>query len=530
MLKNKLSKKILSLLIAAYIFTAFCNVEGYAAVKVSPLPELGSDSAVLYTINNSKDIISHNSAEKKYPVSMAKLMNAIIVIENADTGADFRPKQTEKVTVGYEIEAIGHDYKLAGFKVGDVVSVPDLLTAMIVCDADDAAIILARYIGRKVLGGVADSLYKYDRKAIDHFVDMMNSRAELIGLNSTMFGNATGFKGGHISFSTASDIARISAVYLRYPFLCEISRISSKDYWDVKGKAPIGSTDGETPELSDADIARTKLWVNQNELINIDGKYFYEGCKGVMASYGQRTYEVDDYNGDTKNDFVTIDYAVASAYVEFNGIKMIAVAYGKTADDVFGDITSMIEYVKENYVLHTYTESYQKVTSFHVENAMDPSNAHLEVITERGGTYLSRIDELHLFNHVIKINPAYSVPTEDNLYETYISPPAGITKGDIVGTMDIYYNAMYIDSVVLYAGNTVPVYEPLPDINGSTWEFSDLFKIIYDMGVVALIILILHFTLKIFIKIRRHKIEMRRYSGKRKKRPARRYSKAKRIR
>ena len=89
---------------------------------------------------------------------------------------------------------------------------------------------------------------------------------------------------------------------------------------------------------------------------------------------------------------------------------------------------------------------------------------------------------------------------------------------------------MYIDSVVLYAGNTVPVYEPLPDINGSTWEFSDLFKIIYDMGVVALIILILHFTLKIFIKIRRHKIEMRRYSGKRKKRPARRYSKAKRIR
>lgn len=547
MKKSKILIKITAVvLLLSVVFSnifMFGTVCADAGVKLEPIPEIKSETAVLYALNTKTEIISQNSALKKYPVSLTKMLTAILAIEYADTAADFVPQKSEKVTIGYEVYAIkdnGEEYNSVGFKPGDKVSLPDLITAMIVCDADDAALAIAVYIGRKIMGGVKDSYQKYDKDAVDYFVNLMNHRVSILGLANTHFVTCAGEKSGYQSFSTASDMARISNEYMKYGFLREISRISSKQYKlpsESKTDTDEDDTDNitdDTDEDIDAELALQEettangLWLNQNELINSQSEYFYSDCKGLMAGYGVRTHLTEQFNDLTKKEYVTEEYTYISAYAERNGIKVIAVVMGKNSQDAFEDVCNMFDYVFNNYVLYTYTEQNQTVASYKVTNAMDPSNSQMEVIADKSSEYLSRIDELNLFDHVIRMNASYFIPKDDNVYETYISPPAGIVKGTVVGTMDIYYNMVYIDTVLLYAANTVPVYEALPQQNIGAWYTGiDWASGIYTVLVVAIIVFILILVVSILNNINRQRKARKRYLGTKRKNASRYYGKKK---
>lgn len=487
-----------------------------AKVQLSPMPELLSESAILYSVNTGEEIISHNSAEKKYPVTVAKLMTAILAVENADNAADFIPLRTEMVELGYEISAFEGEYNSAGLTYGQIISLPDLITAMIVCDADDAAMAIAVYIGRKDLGGVKDSYQKYDKDAIDHFVDMMNHKLSLIGLKNTHFVNPTGVKCDNVSFSTTYDVARISKEYLKYEFLREISRISTKKYWKP-------STDTTGSVTTPADV-----WTSQNELIDTNSQYFYPNCKGLIAGHGTRTFHEEDFNDGVPNPVVTQDYAAISAYGEYNGIQVVAVVLGTNKHNAFTDIINLFDYAFKNYVVHTYVQSGQKVAEYKVKNAMDDSNTYLNVVADSGGTRVSRIDELDLFNHVIKMNSSFYVPTEDDLFHTYLSPKATILKGDVVGTMDIYYNSVYLDTVTLYAGNTIEGYDPIPPKKQSAWYIAiDWSSGIYTALIIGLIIAAFVFIISIFNTINKQRLARKRYLGTKRKSASRFYGKKK---
>lgn len=567
-----LTKLTLIVLLVSAVFSSIfmfgTDICAQANVKLVPMPEIKSESAVLYVLNTKTEIISQNNTLKKYPVSLTKMITAILAIEYADTAADFVPQKSEKVTIGYEVYAIrdkGEEYNSVGFKPGDKVSLSDLITAMIVCDADDAALAIAVYIGRKIMGGVKDSYQKYDKDAIEYFVNLMNHRASILGLANTHFTTCAGEKSGYQSFSTVSDMARISAEYMKYGFLKEISRLSSKQYQlpSLPNQSdPPKENDGEEDDTSDEigenddekdDISNevdengdekndefedeisvqsqdtaNGLWINQNELINSESEYFYSDCKGLMAGYGTRTHLVENFNQTTHMEYTTEDYAYISAFAEHNGIQVIAVVMGENSSDAFEDIRNMFDYAFNNYVLHTYTEQNQTVAKYQIKNAMDPSNSYLEVIADRGGEYLSRIDELYLFNHVIRMNGSYFVPKEDNVYETYISPPAGIVKGTVVGTMDIYYNSVYIDTVQLYAANTVQKYEPLPQQKQSSWFMRvDWASGVYTVLIVAIIVFILILTISIMNNIKKQYRARKRYLGTKRKNASRYYGKKK---
>lgn len=545
MKKNKILTNIIVMILSlSVIYLQMCTAGTFAnaAVKADAVPKLKSETAVLYALNTKAEIISHNNTQKMYPVSLTKMLTAILAIEYADTAADFVPQRTEKVTIGYEVYAIkdqNEEYNSVGFRPGDKVSLPDLVTAMIVCDADDAALAVAVYIGRKVMGGIKDSYQKYDEDALAYFINLMNHRARILGLANTHFNTCAGEKSGYQSFSTASDMARVSAEYMKYGFLKEISRISSKKY-QLPSLNQTMPSDENRDNAEDGDIAEDEIsvqaeesvngvWQNQNELIDPDSNYYYADCKGLMAGYGVRTHKVENFGiGSVEKPYVTEEYAYVSAYAERNGIKVIAVVMGKNQQDAFDDIRNMFDYVFNNYVLHTYTEQGQTVAKYKVKNAMDPSNSYLEVIADRGGEHLSRIDELYLFNDVIKMNGSYFVPMEDNLYEKYIFPSAGIVKGTVVGTMDIYYNSVYIDTVSLYAANTVQKYEPLPKQNKGAWYTSvDWASGVYTVLVVAVIVFILILIVSIMNNINRQRKARKRYLGTKRKNASRYYGKKK---
>ena len=143
---------------------------------------------------NSRIVLYQKQADQKiFPASTTKMMTALVVLDNFDL------QKKILVTRSYPI---GQNLEL---KPGEILTVEQLMYAMLVQSANDAAEILAENLP----GG---------RQA---FIDAMNTKAVLIHLTNTHFTNPTGVdEDDH--YSTASDLARLADVALKNP---EFSRI-----------------------------------------------------------------------------------------------------------------------------------------------------------------------------------------------------------------------------------------------------------------------------------------------------------------
>lgn len=523
-------KNISVYILCAALFALIVNpMQTFAGTTLEAVPQINAESAIVYSVDTGEKLVSFKSSDKYYPIGVAKIMTAIIAVENAEKSAENMPKSSEKVTVGKEILTLPDGYTSAGFKVGDVVSLPDLITAAIVSNADDAAIVIGVYIGRKKLGGVSNYKYNYDKDALEYFVSLMNRKIQLIGLTQTTFTNCTGHEGETLSHTTAADVARISAEFVSYKFLRDIAAKYSVKYWDFdenqtenmnvnenvqNDTEDAGEEIPEEPEETPDPIeqARNSRWTSINQLMNPESVYYYKYCQGITAN-------------KTADGRIYI-----SAYAEYHDIRVVAVVMDADPETVYDDIIKLFDYVFNNYVMYTFVEDGQQVAEYFVKNAMDPSNEHLRVCAKSGGKYLSRIDKLDLFGFEIRLDNKYYTPTEADLYDLYISPSGGITKGDVLGTMDIYYNTKYIDTVAIYAGNTVSAFENLPRISEKKWyqnvDWSNAFLIVF---VLFLLICIFILFVSITNKVKKQKRAKQRYALKHiQKKPALHYSKKKR--
>lgn len=527
-IKNIFNKIILFMLVIAMIFGIVPMHRAEAVIEVEQEPEVGLDLYGVYSVEAEKTILSNGASEPRHPFGLVKIMTALIAVEYADKYQTGMITSSEMVTVGYEIDQLSLDHKSAGFMIGDVVSLADLLTAMIVMDADDAAMVVARYIGRKALGGVPAPFPNYDSAAVEYFIELMNKDLVNMGCRNTFFSEPTGFvnlengeDGIKRSVTTFNDLMIITDAFMENDFLREIISITSVDYWGV-GDSPVVEetpepTEGEKPsrdELMEKKRleARKKKWVNRNQLMDPDSEYYYPNCMGLMIC--------DSDPG--------IMFAVFCA--QYHGMNVVVGVYAAKESLMYPDIIKLFDYVFNNYVMHTYVEDGQKVAEYSVRNAMDPTNAHLEVLANQGGKYLSRIDMLDMFNTKLKINEELFIPTEEDVNVVYVSPEAGIKKNTVVGTMDIYYGTQYIDSVVLYAGNTIPAYEPLPDIKEKQWYyFIDWENSVLLTVVIILIVSIFILSVSIVNNLKKQKRIRRYYAVQRgNKKPAQHYSKKKR--
>ncbi|MFR2565311.1 MAG: D-alanyl-D-alanine carboxypeptidase family protein, partial [Anaerovoracaceae bacterium] len=131
-------------------------------------PEVTGTSAILIDAGTGQILYEKNSREKRDPASITKILNCLVVLENMDLDSE--------VKVPYKIEQIGNNIDL---KKGEVLTVEQLLYAMMVCSANDAAEILAVSTGG----------------SIEEFCRMMNERAAECGAENTNFTNPNGLNG-----------------------------------------------------------------------------------------------------------------------------------------------------------------------------------------------------------------------------------------------------------------------------------------------------------------------------------------------
>ncbi len=168
--------------------------------------------------------------------STAKMMTALLVVDNADLA--------EVVTISRRAQATGH--KQVWLRRGDQWTVGELLEALIVVSANDAAVALAEHVGGDV----------------GSFVDMMNERAAELGLADTVYVNPHGLDatGQH---TTAGDLLIVGREVMARPMLAELA---------ARQEAVLVKGDGST-----------RRWDSTNELLGS-----YQGAVGIKTGWTSR--------------------------------------------------------------------------------------------------------------------------------------------------------------------------------------------------------------------------------------------------
>ncbi len=219
-------------IVVLFSFITVYAVSGQSAKTVG----VSARAAVLYQPDTESFIYSKN-AEKRLPMaSTTKIMTGLVALENSSLD--------ERVKI--DSRAIGTEGSSAYLKEGDVLTMEELLYALLLRSANDAAVAIACHVSGSVEG----------------FADMMNERALSLGLKNTNFKNPHGLDDEE-HYTTACDLAIIAAEALKNDTFKKICSTYKKSF-----------TDGEI----------TRLYVNHNKLLNM-----YEGSLGMKTGYTKKS-------------------------------------------------------------------------------------------------------------------------------------------------------------------------------------------------------------------------------------------------
>ena len=211
-------------LLAAFVGLALLPVRAWAGDAVLPPPVLplpappavSAESYVLYDAQLGLELAAHNVDERLPMASTTKIMTALVVLLRTDLD--------DVVTVSEAAAEVGESE--IGLWAGERWTVRQLVTAMAIRSANDAAIALAEHVGGSVEG----------------FVEMMNSEAARLGLTNTSFTNPHGLDAeGH--YSSARDLLTMTLVVMEDPFFSAAVRSSEARFpADPNGVARVAST------------------------------------------------------------------------------------------------------------------------------------------------------------------------------------------------------------------------------------------------------------------------------------------------
>ena len=201
----------------------------------SAKPEVSAESAILMC-PDGRVICEKNADEPRAMASTTKIMTALIAIENLSPDA----------VVTVPDEAVGVEGSSMYLQKGETLTVRDLLYALMLQSANDAATALA------VLAA----------GSVERFADMMNDRAAEMGLTSTHFVNPHGLDHPD-HYTTARELAKITSEALKNETFAAITSTFKYSY---------------TTDL------KSGIFVNHNKLL-----WQMENCVGGKTGFTKKT-------------------------------------------------------------------------------------------------------------------------------------------------------------------------------------------------------------------------------------------------
>ena len=189
--------------------------KGRAALPVrSADPYLG---AIVVDAATGQVLIQNNADAPGFPASVIKLMDMMVVLDRLASG---QLSLSNSVTVTAEASKVGGSQVYLAEK--ESFSLEDLMYALMVQSANDAAMAIALHVGGSAVG----------------FVDMMNRKAEELGMTNTQFHSVHGLPpaaGQKSDTSTARDLAVLArALISQHPDILKYTATQVRPFRDGK--------------------------------------------------------------------------------------------------------------------------------------------------------------------------------------------------------------------------------------------------------------------------------------------------------
>lgn len=361
-------KKIALLLSISLIFTGF-SVTVYAE-------ELVPDVKSAFLIEPSTDtvIYEQNEKERLQIASITKIMTMLIIMEKVDAG---ELSLTDMVTASAHAQSYGGSTMF--LEAGEQFTINDMLKGIAVASANDGCIAMAEHIcGNE-----------------EAFVELMNKRAEELGMANTHFVNCNGLDDDvdvSEAYSTAEDVAIMSMELIKHKKIFDYTTI-----W--------------TDSLRGGKF----LLANTNKLI-----HNYKGATGL------------------KTGSTTKAGCCLSATASRDGMELIAVVLGAPDTDTrFASASKLLDYGYANYSISKMAERGEPLGAVTVSWGVEKT-----VPAEAAETYnvINKRSQPQEIEKSVKMKNRVSAPVKkgDKLGElTFTKDGKTVKTVDIVASKDV---------------------------------------------------------------------------------------------
>ena len=225
---------IAALILAAVVFS-FLTIYAFGEHKEQSF-YVSAHSAALYQPETNSFLYTKNADERLPMASTTKIMTALVAIENSNPSD----------IIVIDDSAIGVEGSSAYLKPGDILTMDELLYALLLQSANDAAVAIACHISGDV----------------DSFSALMNDKAKELGLTNTNFTNPHGLDSKD-HYTTARELAIIASEALKNEKLKQIVSTYKKSFVSEE---------------------RSRTYINHNKLL-----YLYDGCVGVKTGFTKKS-------------------------------------------------------------------------------------------------------------------------------------------------------------------------------------------------------------------------------------------------
>lgn len=277
--------------ISASAFDYGCNVDTV------------SGSVYLENLDTGAVILDKYANKKMYPASTTKIMTYIITTENV------QDLENTKVAISADaLAGLDPESTVMGLSehVGEEVSIKDLLYGMMLPSGNDAALVLANYVGNGISG----------------FVELMNKKAAELGCENTHFVNPHGLHDTN-HYTTALDMSKIAKCAMKQPMFMEIT-----------------STVNYTPAGFTNPLHNTNYMLDENYH---RGEYYYPNVRGIKTGYTDEAGKCLVTTAE-KDGFSYLCVAMGAAYSFADDINYAMKDTANLYDWVFQNLAQQVVY------------------------------------------------------------------------------------------------------------------------------------------------------------------------------------------
>ena len=334
--------------------------------EIDNIPNIGCKAVYIAEPKTGKIIYEKNSHEKMYPASTTKILTALVVLEQCQLS-------DTAVVSKNAISLVPNDYANAKLQVDEKLCISDLLYALLVQSANEAANVLAEHVSG----------------SIESFMDKCNTRAEELGCEQLHFVNPNGIHDND-HYCTAYDLYLIAKECQKYDIFNEIVK-----------------TESFTLPATNMYSRNDRTFENTNSMILPKStSYYYQYCTGIKTGHTDPAGECL-IASSSRDNLDLISVVLGGATKNSNGLN-----------DRFIDTKQLFDFTYNNYSNKKVVEKNQTVTNINVKKATKKTSS-LDVIVN---------------NNISSVMPndidAGNIIKEININDDISAP---IKQGEVIG-------------------------------------------------------------------------------------------------